>query len=281
MPPPRKLDMILIHPVTEVRMRLKAAAVSVQEFGKCVHSSSLEEARRKFESEEEFPICDIVFVSYHYPLDEITNFIESSKTIVKTQDATFILMMEQGAKSNAEMGQVLLSGPDGFLFEPYSVDQLVDITKTAARIRRERSSAREIAALKLILKDVAKNVDTYWLMRRLQYDGEMARARLRDSCSSLALLTPEAFEIYRRLLVDAFDLAVVPPLPTNLVTYTGMSDRARKKVEQVMNDVMHASLDPADKPAPQPGKVALPPPRNEPAIINDDTGRVLPPTFTK
>jgi DNA-binding NarL/FixJ family response regulator len=232
----RKLDVVIAEADPNVRSRLKQSVMAVPEFGRCLQAVSPSDAQRRAEEDAETRTVDIIFISSRFPVDSVRQFIETAKTQPKTQDAAFVMMLESGAKTKAAMGERMLIGTDAFLCEPYSIDQLVAICQTAASVRRDRAAAREAAAAKLILKDVAKHLDIVWQMRTMKFDGETAVCKFKEDCARLGQLRDMPLETFHRLMLDTFELAIVPNLPSHRLTYEGKSTRVRQRVERVMQE---------------------------------------------
>jgi CheY-like chemotaxis protein len=100
--------------------------VEVKEFGRCLQAASLSEVLRRAEDDEDIRSLDIIFISSRFPNDSVRQFVTTAKEHPKAQDAAFVMLLEQGGKSKAAMGESMLMGMDAFLCEPYSIDQLVE-----------------------------------------------------------------------------------------------------------------------------------------------------------
>ena len=124
-----------------------------------------------------------------------------------------------------------MSGFDGFLFEPYSVDNLLEITQIAARVRKERSRAREEAALKLLISDLMNQIDLVAYLKQMQSESGRAMKKLRDTSAMLKTLAPESFELYQGLAIDLFEQAPLPKKVFQRKQYSGASSRVKKKME--------------------------------------------------
>ena len=131
----KPLAAILMDRDMDVRMRLKQATSSVSSFGKVHQATKPEEALDKLRSEG--PV-DVVFISYQYERQQISDFIKAAKADLAGQDTAYVLVLKRKGESNAALAEYMLTGADGFLFEPFSVDELVEITALATRVKKER-----------------------------------------------------------------------------------------------------------------------------------------------
>src|SRR5690606_25750258 len=126
--------------------------------------------------------------------------------------------------------QNVLIGADGMLFEPYSVDQLVEITELAARVKRERSQERERAALKFLLNDIMHQIDLIAYLKSNGYDVGRGQRKFKQMCAVLDSLEESSREVYFDLAVQMFADA---PFPRHIYqkSYAGASSRVKKKME--------------------------------------------------
>jgi len=239
MAPKRKLNVVIVEPDSSLRMRLKQATNSLGEFGQTLQVPGLADVQRKLDEEHDLRSVDILFVSSRFPRESIKSFTATALRNPKTQDAAFVMLIEQAATSSSVMGEMLLCGADAFLCEPYSVDELVKMCAIASSVRKDRSAAREAAALKLILADITKGLDVVWQMHALNYQGGVANERFKQNCSKLGFLNSESLERLQNLIIDTFEQSPVPLLPARPLRYEGKSARARQKAEKVMVARLH------------------------------------------
>jgi hypothetical protein len=62
-------------------------------------------------------------------------------------------------------------------------------------------------------------------MKALDYDGRIAAERFRVDCARLSQLNALPAETFHKLLLDTFELALVPRLPERKLKYDGRSAR--------------------------------------------------------
>lgn len=219
---------LIADPDSGNRVRLKQACGAVPTFGKVLHAPSLVDALRAV---NDGLVKDVVFVSKAFGQEAIASFIKDSKALPKGQDAAYILMLSENDASSS-VAQSVIGGADGLLFAPYSVDQLVEITSLAARVRKDRGQAREAAAFRFLLADMMKQIDVVAYAKSCGYEPGATYGAFKQACSVLKALSPQSLEIYHRVAVDAFEAA---PLPTNLTErkrYGGASSRVKKKMSE-------------------------------------------------
>lgn len=224
----QKYDAMLIDPDIGSRMRLKQATTAVTNFGKVGQVSSLREGFDRLKVGDR---CDVFFISHKFELEEITAFVKNAKAITQGQDAAYIVILGGKDQSSSTVAASVMSGFDGFLFEPYSVDNLREITEIAARVRKERARAREEAALRLLISDMMNQIDLLSYLKQTQGESGRAMKKFRESCAMLRTLSPESFELYRGLAIDMFESAPLPKKIFQRKNYSGASSRVKKKME--------------------------------------------------
>lgn len=225
----KALSAVLMDRDMDVRMRLKQATSSVSSFGK-VHQSTLpKEALDKLRAEG--PI-DVVFISYQYEKHQIVDFIKEAKADPAGQDTAYVLVLKRKGESNAALAEYMLTGADGFLFEPFSVDELVEITALATRVKKERLVARELMAVKLLLKDLINTLDALYLLLVSQMVADNTKKRFVELCSRLHTLQPETKILYFDLAIQMFGRVPVPNRDHLGRPYGGTSKRVKRKLEK-------------------------------------------------
>src|SRR5262249_29916576 len=140
------------------------------------------------------------------------------------QDAAYVLIMKSTDQSSSTVASNVLIGADGFLLEPYSVDSLMEITRLADRIKKERSQAREVAAMKFLLGDVSNRIDAIAYLKSLGRDVARHIKKMADASQFIKNLSPESTQIYNDAIVETFQ-AAQPPKFASEKQYSGPSAR--------------------------------------------------------
>jgi response regulator RpfG family c-di-GMP phosphodiesterase len=227
---PIKYNAIIADPDVQTRMRLKQATASVVQFGEVVQVTTLSEAGGRIQSDRHW---DVVFISNNFSEGEVTDFIARAKEHKGGQDAAFIRVLKSKDQQNSAVAQGMLQGIDGFLFEPYSVDQLVDITTLSARIKKERSDTRQRLAIELLLSDVMKQLDLVAFLKSVGFEVTRSATRLKEMCNALqGASTGQMLEVYKEVAVKLFSEAPLPKPMFQAKQYSGVSARVKKKMEE-------------------------------------------------
>ena len=222
------LDGLIVDPEIDTRMRLKSATTSVSQFKRVFLLSSLREAMDRLNGKEPF---HVLFVSFKFPQKDITEFIQTAKKSKSGEDTAYVLTVGTNSQDSSTVAASVLMGADGLLFEPYSVDNLTEITSLAVRVKKERSTHREEAALKFLINDMINTLDLLTYLKSAGHDVGRGLKRFKDMCAVLDTLGGDSKEIYMRVAQQMFEDA---PLPKKLFqkAYVGASSRIKKKMEE-------------------------------------------------
>lgn len=218
---------LIVDKRAESRTRLKEVTSTLIQFGEIHNSQNIKDALKRL---AEDPVeYDVVFVSSEFSEAEVAAFIAEGKAAKRALDAAFVLVLKGKDQESSTVAQNVIVGADGFLFEPYSVDGLVEITKLATKVRKERSGAREKAAMGMIIGDVMKTIDKVSMMLKASIDISQSMKKLRDQCG-LFKGKKEAKDMYLDSVVDKFEEAKLPAVSTSL--FKTASRRVKKMLEE-------------------------------------------------
>ena len=228
---PIKYNSIIVDPDVQTRMRLKQATSSVGNFGEVLQMTTLPEAAGRIEAER---MWDVVFISNKFNDTDLSSFITRAKAAKGGQDCAFIRVMKSKDQQGSTVAAGMLLGVDGFLFEPYSVEQLVDITNLSARIKRERSDTRQKLALSLLLSDIILQLALVAFLKSAGFEVSRSATRLKELCASLqtSTATPENMSAYHEVAIKQFIDAPLPKPMFQAKKYAGVSARVKKKMEE-------------------------------------------------
>lgn len=225
----QRYDAIIIDPDSATRMRLKQATSALNEFDKVNLTNSIGDATSRLNSGG--PV-DVIFLSAALEQSQVDQFIAQSKSNKNGQDAAYVSVMKGNAQASTSIAENVISGFDGMLFEPYSIDQLVELTKIAARVRKERSTAREQAAISIIISDLVRQLDQIAFVKRQGVDPSVLMRKFKLATDTLRKLQPESFELYFTQAVDAFVAVPVPQMTAEVNEYKGPSSRVKRKQQE-------------------------------------------------
>lgn len=234
-----RYNALVVDPDARTRMLLKHATSSVITFGLVNLYQNLFSALEKLDGDER---CDVIFVSYKFQQDEIRDFIQRAKEHPQGQDAAYILVAKPEEQDSTTVADKVMMGTDGFLFEPYSVDSLIEITKLASRVRKERSGSRQIAALEFVINEFMNHLNLIAYSKSMGIDVGRALRKLREMSQFLYALDDESRQIYYQLIIDTLVNTSVPTRIFQRKKYTGASTLVRKKMEQKLLEDLEKSL---------------------------------------
>jgi len=225
-----KFNAIIVDPNLDSRMRLKQATAAVPQFGEVAQNSTLQEAIQRLDAFQQR--CDVIFISYRFEQAEVAKFVAEAKKTKYGQDAAYVLVLKSKDQDNTTVAETMLQGVDGFLFEPYSVDTMLEMTRLATRVRCEREAAREKLAVSLMMGDIIKQLDFVAFLKASGVSVSRSLQKLREMCVHLQAMPEDTREQRWQIMIDHFIEAKPPPKGLQIKSYTGVSSRVRAKMEE-------------------------------------------------
>jgi DNA-binding NarL/FixJ family response regulator len=225
----KRYDAVIIDPDMTTRSRLKQVCASVINFGRVVPIGSCFETMEQIRGDMR---ADVVFISHHIPQEQIPPFIKEAKNTPGGQDSAYILVLPTKEQASGDVAQAMMIGADGVLFEPYSVDILVEITLLAAKVRRERRAARDQATFKFLLNDLIQQIDVIAYSKSCGYEVGPAMKHFRQACAVLTTMEPDSVEIWYRTAIDSFEAAQIPSALLQRKKYGGASNRVKQRMSE-------------------------------------------------
>ena len=235
-----RYNCIILDPDMPSRMKLKQATTQVSDFGKVTPVGTFMDANNILTNADNH--MDIIFVSSRFDNELIVNFINEAKKTKSGQDSAYILIMKALPQGGATLAQSLMMGGDSILCEPYSVDSMLEITRLAAKIKKERSDARERIAISLFINDIVNQIDVVACLKASGCEPGTSVKKLREMCNSLKNLSQEMQTYYLDSISEKFIEAKVPPKAlTGAKKYGGVSSRVKRKMESKIIASMNKS----------------------------------------
>lgn len=226
-----KITCLIIDSDIPARMRLKQAAIPLGKFSNTSICSSFEETTQKLSGEY---VADLIFISERFEEEVTTDFVRRAKDMKGGQDSAFVLVLGSQTDQSQRIARSVLTGFDGFLMEPFSVNDLEGVVKLTQRIKKERSSAREKRALELLLRDMIKQLDKIAFIASKGRDPKNALKKMHAMCATLEGMGPQAKEIYYECVVTAMENAPLNSFSADFKNYAGTSTRIKKALEDKM-----------------------------------------------
>ncbi len=219
-----RYNILIIDPDPKSRSMLKDTAMALPSFKKVLFCNSLEDAINFGDGSD---AIDVVTVSYRFSGEDVSDFITKVKKTPRGKEWAFINVMKTKHQENEIVAESMLNGLDGFLFEPYSADNLREMAEVTAKIKLRNELARKKGALELFLQEVSKHLDAVALYASQKRVSVIAKNKLTTSCSKLRRFKSEDKELYTEVLTNIFSSA--PPSLVN--QYQGASKRVRERMK--------------------------------------------------
>jgi hypothetical protein len=227
------LNVVVVDAQIESRMRLRAMASAVHLFDKVHQVNSLKEALSRLNTDLD---VDIVLIASSFTENEVTGFIKEALLTEFGSDAIFVLV----AKSKAEVtkrssaNQEQLVGPDGYVFEPCSVETLTGLSELIEPVRADRASNREMLSIQSVIQEIMTHLDHLAEVTRLEYDTSKAKEKLARKCRRLQKLNASALDRYFEMAIMQFNTARPAIIVDGAMRYTGKNRRVQGKIENLL-----------------------------------------------
>lgn len=223
-----KFNTLAIDPELDNRIRIKQVTSNVHVFGAFFQASSLDEGMAKLNGADRI---DTIFVSERFSGDEILPFVKAAKNSKWGSESTFILLVQDKEKLKTCLAQNMVAGIDGFLCEPYSVESLTEIAQLATRLKKERSDAKEIAAIKFLMQQISEQISIIAQLKTMNLSAMRETRKLLEMSEIFKSLDEEKKQRYLNVAVDVFQTAPLPKPVTGVKSYGGISSRVKKRME--------------------------------------------------
>jgi CheY-like chemotaxis protein len=224
---PVNLQSLVIDGDSASKQRLKQAMMAFPLFGKSVQSFSFADGQSRM---VELDRIDVVFISDKLDSNERAKFIDSLKKNERSQDAAFVLITS--SKNTGNLAEGFLNGADGVLSEPFSADNLKEITELAEAVKKQRERVRAELGIQLLVKDIVAQVNNVASVAGSGMDPSRQVAKLREFYQELNKLEPELQTKYLMMVADEFEKAPPHIAPKLKEAYKGISDRVKRRLEK-------------------------------------------------
>ncbi|HMO18536.1 MAG TPA: hypothetical protein PKA63_10155 [Oligoflexia bacterium] len=219
-----RYNILIIDSDAKSRSTLKDVAMALPSFSKVLFCSSLEEGLKKTVDHD---AIDVVTLSHKFSINQITDFIKDAKNSPKGSEWAFISVLKTSGQQNELIAEHMLGGVDGFLFEPYSADNLKEMAETTSRVRQRNEETRIRNALQVYLKEISSHVDAiaFYLSQGRKF--VVAQKKLEGISNKLKRFSSDNPKIYQEVITDIFSNADCPPTSS----YNGVSARVRERMK--------------------------------------------------
>jgi DNA-binding NarL/FixJ family response regulator len=223
-----QLDALIIDPDPASRMRLKQATSTLHEFRHVRLEFSLQQALAQI---KENLSCNIIFISQTFEPELSAEFVKAAKETKNGQYSAYVLVIDGKRQKRTEVATDISNGMDGILFQPFSVEGLLETTELAHKIRGTSSSNRLKASRHLLSDAITPSLDKITDLFLEGKKSDLIRADLRIILRALMASCDDKKDEYYDHLVDLFD-RVPPPAPPKDSDWSLAAQKKRRKLEQ-------------------------------------------------
>jgi AmiR/NasT family two-component response regulator len=221
---------IIINPDAYKRMLLKQATTLMSELQRVYQAPSFREAVARIENLE--GPCDIIFMASDLDPVDSEDFIGKCLILEHSRDAAFIVVLDSKDRTVGNVAQHLLSGANGILMAPFSIEDLSNVIAISTLVKKQRALARQKQALRILIDEIINKLDAIWYNYCNAQPAGLAIRELRSAAAVLKGLSEDEVELYYEIAGKMFDEVPVPPvIPKKVEVYLGASSRVKKAVD--------------------------------------------------
>ncbi len=218
------LSALVIEPNSTKRGYLWQATRSEPRFYRVNGTKSLPDALEILKEGKKF---DVILLPGHEENKSLEHFLLEAKKTTGGIESAYVIVTTAGEKDRERIANFLLSGFDGFLFSPYSVNNLKDVAVIAAKVKRKFESQRKKAALQILLPSISQSLDNYALaLQNKSTNLEEKKKEFKDSVEPIEEIALEFPIEYLDLITEIFETAS----PREIPSYRGASQRVKAKL---------------------------------------------------
>lgn len=219
-----RYNILIVDSDSLSRGKLKQVALALTSFNKVTAVASLAEGLSKTETPEQI---DIVVISNRFGEEDLSRFVQEAKKTRRGKEWAYMLVLQSVEQQNQVIAGGVLNGIDGFLFEPYSAENMREMAEITAHVKLRNEASRKKAAMAMILKEILGHLDAVAFFRSCRRESAVATRKFRESCAALKSMKDENYEAYVETAIEIFGSANLPASKA----YSGVSQRVREKLE--------------------------------------------------
>lgn len=228
----QRLSVAIIDPDPERRARFREGTIVVGDFDSVAQFGEFRFALEKLRSGTRF---DVLFVSSTYPKDKVAEFVAEAHKTHWGGIAAYVELVPNDF-SSTDVAKQILTGMDGMLVMPFSIDRLIEISKLAVEVRKEKSIRREKAAFTILAKDLIALVDRAATKVSAKEPIKQTMKNIADTAAPLRSLPPDSLNRFFDIAIDEFGSASPTFRPSRRPGYSGASTRVKKLMEEKLAD---------------------------------------------
>lgn len=147
---------LVINPDSEGRGRLREALRSVVAKGAYANARALKPAIDQLRGDEKY---DFAFLSTEFPPDQLLEFLGALKALSSKQRPVVMLCMKPQDQNSSIVANLYANGAQGFVFEPYSPEQLLEAMNVAQEKLSDKVQAKDVRITEFLLGDAMRLLD--------------------------------------------------------------------------------------------------------------------------
>jgi len=210
----KKFSCIILDPDINVRTRLKEVLKTIALKSEIENVRNLTEILGRLEGKR----YDALFVSSGVGRETVSETIRRVRGNSKAAKTVIIVTLRPADQDSTRVAEMYLEGSNGFICDPYSADEILQLIESAKEAKENKSSDKEkkLSSAGLMLNTAIGHIDAMATDRALGRDGKgFAGKELERIAGALKQIHTEVGDEYFNVLVNKFE-ALGPPkeIPT-------------------------------------------------------------------
>ena len=172
-----------------------------------------------------------IFLSQRFAPTQLFEFLEQARVTPNGRECLYLLVVHSQTESKGTLGSKFMAGFNGFIVEPYSSEQIIGVLDLAERLQVEARVNKNKVGLTLLATDIIEQIDLISLLKASGFDSTKSSERLRELCMPLRNLEETSRQLFHEILFTLLESIKAPTRKTLGHSYSGMSDRVRRRME--------------------------------------------------
>lgn len=223
-----KLSALIWDSSLERRNSLKLLLKNTERYAGLANCSTSREVITKLEEER----WDVVLLPSTLDLEKIAEFVSDLKQVENGDLAVLIASVAPDDQNPSSIALRHTAGVHSCLMEPYSVDDVVEVTAKAFSLREKLQEDRNIRAVNTMLEEAMKYLDLISTKMKVDIDPGAARRSLKQTAKAIQTLRGDLRDIYLNLAVQKFIEAPIPDFIPGVENYNGTSPALSRRAEK-------------------------------------------------
>ena len=205
----KKLHSLVLDNDINARTRLREVLKNIALKSEVEYVRNIEQVLSRVEAKR----FDCLFISSSLGSDALDGAISKVRNSTRGAKLLLIVNLRPADKDSITVASLFLKGSNGFICEPYSAEEIVQLIEDAKKSKEiaGQDQAKLAGSAGLLVRSAMQQIDQLAYDRAVGKEGKgFAGRELERIAESLKEIAPKIGEQYTEILVEAFQEAKVP-----------------------------------------------------------------------